>query len=191
MQMSLLNSFFGAARRAPKPAKKKSTVIASSDEQLPIVTLETDKGTITIELYPESAPATVANFKKLIEAGFYDGLTFHRFVRGFVIQGGAPDSTGMGGPGWTIPGEFQDAELREKMPPHEKGVIAMARKPSPDSAGSQFYICLSTDASIYAHLNGNYTTFGRVIEGLDDVVTALREGDIMIEVTLKDAPEQN
>lgn len=148
-----------------------------------IVTLKTDKGNIIIELYSECAPMTVANFVKLVTSGFYDGLVFHRFVKGFVIQGGDPDGTGTGGPGWTIPGEFKKRKLREIMPAHEKGVIAMARKPSPDSAGSQFYICLSDDPSIYEHLNGNYTTFGRVIEGLD-VVDSLREKDAITEASV-------
>lgn len=159
-----------------------SASFSSSDNQLSIVTFKTDKGNIIIELYPDCAPATVKNFVKLVETGFYDGLRFHRYVSGFVIQGGDPDGNGTGGPGWTIPGEFQNLDLRKKMPSHEKGVIAMARKPSPDSAGSQFYICLNNDKSGYEHLNGSYTTFGRVIEGID-VVDTLREGDIMNEVT--------
>ena len=157
-------------------------------DTLQIVTLETDKGNIIIELYPECAPLTVTNFVKLIRAGFYDGLTFHRFVKGFVIQGGDPDGTGTGGPGWTILGEFKKKKLRELMPLHEKGVLAMARKPSPDSAGSQFYICLSDDPTIYEHLNGNYTTFGRVIEGMD-VVQSLRERDVMTQVSVKSVKE--
>lgn len=165
-----------------------SALYSSTDHDLPIVTLKTDKGNILIELYPDGAPITVANFIKLIESEFYDGLSFHRFVKGFVIQGGDPDGNGTGGPGWTIYGEFQEKELRDKMPKHEKGVIAMARKPSPNSAGSQFYICLSEDESIYTHLNGNYTTFGRVIEGLD-IVDALRERDVIREVTLTASPE--
>ncbi len=167
-----------------------SATYSSSDNQLSIVTFKTDKGNIIIQLYPDCAPATVENFVKLVETGFYDGLTFHRYVKGFVIQGGDPDGTGTGGPGWTIPGEFQNPELKKKMPPHEKGVIAMARKPSPDSAGSQFYICLNEDINGYAHLNGSYTTFGRVIEGID-IVDKLREGDIMTEVTYASTDEQN
>lgn len=163
------------------------TFFGCNGEGLPIVTLETDKGNMVIELYPEAAPATVANFAKLIKAGFYDGLTFHRYVPGFVIQGGDPKGTGRGGPGWTIPGEFQDPGLREQMPPHEKGVLAMARTRRPDSAGSQFYICIGTDATRYTHLNGEYTTFGRVIKGLD-VVDALRQGDVMRKVTLENYP---
>ena len=177
MQFSLLSSF-------------ASSIFSSSENHLSIVTLKTDKGNILIELYPDAAPATVANFVKLVESEFYNGLTFHRFVKGFVIQGGDPDGTGTGGPGWTIPGEFQDKKLRDKMPQHEKGVIAMARKPSPDSAGSQFYICLSDDTSPYTHLNGSYTTFGRVIEG-QDVVDTLREGDVMTEVSLTFSQEQS
>ena len=87
---------------------------SSSDNQLSIVTIKTDKGNIIIELYPECAPVTVENFVKLVESGFYDGITFHRYVKGFVIQGGDPDGTGTGGPGWTIPGEFQNPDLRKK-----------------------------------------------------------------------------
>lgn len=164
------------------------TVISCNNEQLPYVTIETEKGNIIIELYPEAAPATVANFARLIESGFYNGVTFHRFVPGFVIQGGDPQGTGRGGPGWTIPGEFQDPNLREQMPPHEKGVVAMARTQNPDSAGSQFYICIGSDSSTYAHLNGSYTTFGKVIEGID-VVDALRERDIMNSVTIENYTE--
>lgn len=166
-----------------------ATVISCNNEQLPYVTIETEKGNIIIELYPEAAPATVANFAKLIESGFYDGVTFHRFVPGFVIQGGDPQGTGSGGPGWAIPGEFQDPVLREKMPPHEKGVVAMARTQNPDSAGSQFYICLSSDTTPYVHLNGSYTTFGKVIEGID-VVDALRERDTMNKVTIANYQEE-
>ena len=161
-----------------------ATVLSCNGEQLPNVTIETEKGNIIIELYPEAAPATVANFAKLIESGFYDGVTFHRFVPDFVIQGGDPEGTGRGGPGWTIPGEFQDPDLREKMQRHAKGVVAMARTQNPNSAGSQFYICLSSDPTRYAHLNGSYTTFGKVIEGIE-VVDALRERDIMNKVTLE------
>ena len=141
-----------------------ATVISCKTEQLPYVTIETEKGNIIIELYPEAAPATVANFAKLIGSGFYDGVVFHRFVPGFVIQGGDPDGTGRGGPGWTIPGEFQDPTLREKMPIHEKGVVAMARTQNPDSAGSQFYICVSSDPTIYAHLTAATRHSGRSLK---------------------------
>ena len=156
----------------------------NSENESQIVTIKTNKGNIIIELYSECAPLTVANFVKLIDDGFYNGLTFHRYVNGFVIQGGDPDGTGTGGPGWTIPGEFKKKKLRELMPQHGKGVLAMARKHSPDSAGSQFYICLSDNPTIYEHLNGNYTTFGRVVEGME-VVQSLRERDVMTHVSLK------
>ena len=162
-------------------------LIACAGGEKPTVTIETNKGTVVIELYPDAAPKTVQNFARLVEQGFYDGLTFHRYVPGFVIQGGDPKGDGSGGPGWTVPGEFQDVQLLSKMPKHEKGVVAMARTGNPDSAGSQFYICL--DAQPY--LDGKYTTFGRVIEGLD-VVDQLRQGDQMSAAVLKNytPPEQ-
>ena len=156
----------------------------------PVVVLETDKGTVEIELYPDVAPKTVANFVKLIEMEFYDGLTFHRYEKNFVIQGGDPEGSGSGGPGWTIPGEFQNPKLRAKMPRHRKGVVAMARAPKPDSAGSQFYICLNAQPSRYFSLNGQYTTFGKVITGMD-VVDQLRKGDVMNTVRLKGKDEES
>ncbi len=150
----------------------------------PLVLIETDKGTIEMELYPNVAPKTVANFIKLIKQEFYDGLTFHRYVENFVIQGGDPLGNGSGGPGWTIEGEFRNPKLRAKMPRHRKGIVAMARTGDPDSAGSQFYICLDSNASRYFSLNGKYTTFGKVTAGLD-VVEQLRKGDKMNQVRLK------
>ena len=148
----------------------------------PMVTIETDRGKIVIQLYPDAAPVTVENFLTLVEQGFYDGLTFHRHDPGFVIQAGDPKGNGSGGPGWTIPGEFQDPQLRAKMPSHGRGVVAMARTAFPNSAGSQFYICLNQDANRYRHLEGQYTAFGRVIEGLG-VVDEIRVGDRMDKVT--------
>ncbi len=156
----------------------------------PVVVLETDKGAIEMELYPDVAPKTVANFIKLIEMEFYDGLSFHRYVENFVIQGGDPEGSGSGGPGWTIPGEFQNPKLRAKMPRHRKGVVAMARANAPDSAGSQFYICLNPKLSKYFSLNGQYTTFGKVIAGMD-VVDQLRKGDVMNTVRLKGESEES
>ena len=156
----------------------------------PVVVLETDKGAIEMELYPDVAPKTVANFIKLIEMEFYDGLTFHRYVENFVIQGGDPEGSGSGNPGWTIPGEFQNPKLRAKMPRHRKGVVAMARANDPDSAGSQFYICLNRQPSKYFSLNGQYTTFGKVIAGMD-VVDQLRKGDVMNTVRLKGETEES
>ncbi len=154
------------------------------EESNPTAIIETDKGKIAVELHTEAAPKTVENFITLVQQGFYDGLTFHRFEPGFVIQGGDPKGDGTGGPPWKIPGEFQDPELRAKMPRHEKGIVAMARSTDPNSAGSQFYICLNPEPNRYRHLEGKYTTFGRVIEGLD-VVDQLRKGDKMNRVTLK------
>ena len=145
-----------------------------------VVVLETNKGLIVVELYPQAAPKTVDNFKTLVRQGFYDGLSFHRYVEGFVIQGGCPRGDGTGDPGWSIEGEFQDPALQAKMPPHIQGVVSMARSNDPDSAGSQFYICLDTAN----HLDGNYTSFGRVISGTD-VVMKLRKGDIMRSVRLE------
>lgn len=128
----------------------------------PIAVVETNMGTFKFELFPEKAPITVENFIKLAEEGFYDGLTFHRVVPGFVIQGGDPRGDGTGGPGYTIKGEF-NPELKHDA----AGVVAMARRGNdPDSAGSQFYITLAPAP----HLDGQYAIFGRVIEGLDVVM---------------------
>lgn len=158
--------------------------IACSGSGNPVVTIETDIGKIVIELYPEAAPVTVDNFLTLIDQGFYDGLIFHRYDPGFVIQGGDPKGNGKGGPGWTIPDEFRDPTLRAKMPVHERGTVAMARTQMPNSAGSQFYICLNPDSNHYRHLEGQYTAFGRVIKGLD-VVDKIRVGDKMNRVKAK------
>lgn len=141
----------------------------SNDEETtenPIVTMEIeDYGTIKIELYPEYAPNTVANFVNLIESGFYDGLTFHRLVLGFVLQGGDPDGDGTGGPGYTIDGEFKANGYTQNTLSHDKGVISMARSMDYDSAGSQFFIVL--DDSAKSSLDGMYAGFGRVTEGME------------------------
>ncbi len=131
----------------------------------PIVTMEIENyGNLTIELYPAIAPNTVANFVNLIEEGFYDGLTFHRLVKGFVIQGGDPLGNGTGGPGYTIEGEFKSNNFNNSLA-HNMGVISMARGNSYDSAGSQFFIVL--DSKARTSLDGNYASFGKVIEGMD------------------------
>ena len=161
------------------------TTCNGCDKPKPNAVLETNKGRIVIELYPDAAPKTVDNFATLIQQGFYDGISFHRYVAEFVIQGGDPKGDGTGGPGWTIYGEFQDPQLRSKMPKHEKGTVAMARTQQPNSAGSQFYICLNPDSKGYQHLEGEYAAFGCVIEGLE-LVDQLREGDRMNKVTLND-----
>lgn len=119
-----------------------------------------DGGVMRGELYPEIAPETVANFEKLVNEGFYDGLTFHRVIPGFMIQGGCPKGNGTGGPGWTIKGEFTSNGFQNDLK-HTTGVMSMARTPFPDSAGSQFFIMVH-DAPF---LDGEYAAFGKIIEG--------------------------
>ena len=132
----------------------------------PIVTIEMENGgVIKAELYPEIAPNTVANFVNLAEKGFYDGLIFHRVIPGFMIQGGDPQGTGMGGPGYSIKGEFARNGFRQNNLQHSRGVLSMARSMMPNSAGSQFFI-MHADAP---HLDGDYAAFGRVTEGMDVV----------------------
>ena len=134
--------------------------------QNPIVTIEMESGkTIKMELYPEIAPNTVANFVSLASKGYYDGLIFHRVIPGFMIQGGDPTGTGMGGPGYTIKGEFARNGYRENTLRHTRGVISMARSGMPNSAGSQFFI-MHADAP---HLDGSYAAFGKVTEGIETV----------------------
>ena len=131
--------------------------------QNPIVTIEMENGGVMkVELYPETAPNTVANFISLVEKGFYNGTIFHRVIPGFMIQGGDPEGTGMGGPGYRIKGEFTANRFQNDLK-HTKGVISMARSGHPDSAGSQFFIMVD-DAP---HLDGQYASFGKVIEGIE------------------------
>ena len=132
----------------------------------PIVTIEMENGgVIKAELYPEIAPNTVANFVNLVQSGFYDGLIFHRVIPGFMIQGGDPQGTGMGGPGYSIKGEFARNGFRQNNLKHSRGVLSMARSMMPNSAGSQFFI-MHADAP---HLDGDYAAFGKVTEGMDVV----------------------
>ena len=128
-----------------------------------LITMEKG-GEIELELYPETAPITVENFEKLVGQGFYDGLTFHRVIPGFMIQGGCPDGTGAGGPGYTIKGEFSSNVVKNDLK-HTRGVISMARTMVPDSAGSQFFI-MHADSP---HLDGQYAAFGKVTRGLEVV----------------------
>ena len=131
----------------------------------PIVTFEMENGDIIkAELYPEVAPNTVNNFISLINDGFYDGLIFHRVIKGFMIQGGDPEGTGMGGPGYGIKGEFKSNGFENNLA-HEASVLSMARSMMPDSAGSQFFIMHKNSP----HLDGDYAGFGKVIEGMDIV----------------------
>ena len=141
----------------------------------PIVKIEMENGgVITAELYPELAPNTVANFVNLVESGFYDGLIFHRVIPGFMIQGGDPQGTGMGGPGYSIKGEFARNGFRENTLRHTRGVLSMARSMMPNSAGSQFFI-MHADAP---HLDGDYAAFGKVTDGMDvvDRIASVRTG---------------
>ena len=131
----------------------------------PVVTFEMENGDIMkAELYPEIAPNTVNNFISLVQNGFYDGLIFHRVIRGFMIQGGCPDGTGMGGPGYTIKGEFSQNGFANDLR-HTEGVLSMARAMHPDSAGSQFFIMHKNSP----HLDGAYAAFGKITEGMDIV----------------------
>jgi len=129
-----------------------------------------DYGTITAELYADIAPVTVDNFLKLVNSGFYDGLTFHRIISGFMIQGGDPLGNGTGGPGWSIKGEFSGNGFKNDLK-HERGVLSMARSQDPDSAGSQFFI-MHQDAP---HLDGQYAAFGRVLSGMEIVDAICRD----------------
>ena len=131
----------------------------------PEITITMENGdVIRAELYPEIAPNTVKNFISLANKGFYDGLIFHRVIEGFMIQGGCPQGTGMGGPGYSIKGEFSQNGFKNDLK-HTEGVLSMARSMMPDSAGSQFFIMHKTSP----HLDGAYAAFGKVVEGMDVV----------------------
>lgn len=131
----------------------------------PIVTITMENGDVMkAELYPETAPLSVNNFISLIKKGFYDGLIFHRVIKGFMIQGGCPDGTGMGGPGYSIKGEFSHNGVENNLK-HTEGVLSMARAMHPDSAGSQFFIMHKNSP----HLDGQYAAFGKITEGMDAV----------------------
>ncbi len=137
--------------------------------------ISTEKGDMKVELYENETPGTVANFVKLAGSGFYDGLSFHRVIPGFVIQGGCPDGTGAGGPGWTIPCETSAPRQR-----HDRGVLSMAHR-GKNTGGSQFFICHNRDNT--AHLDGVHTAFGQVVEGID-VVDAIRPGDLILGIKI-------
>ena len=147
----------------------------------PIVTFEMANGDIIkAELYPEIAPNTVNNFISLVSSGFYDGLIFHRVIKGFMIQGGDPQGTGMGGPGYSIKGEFARNGVANNLK-HGRGVLSMARAMSPNSAGSQFFIMHASAP----HLDGQYAAFGKVIEGIENV-----DKIAGVAVDYNDRPEQ-
>jgi peptidyl-prolyl cis-trans isomerase B (cyclophilin B) len=140
-------------------------VTNNSETKNPIVTIEMENGNkIKVELYPEVAPETVKNFVSLVGKGFYDGIIFHRVIPGFMIQGGDPKGNGTGGCGYSIKGEFTANGFKNDLK-HTKGVISMARTADPNSAGSQFFL-MAADSP---HLDGQYASFGRVIEGIEEV----------------------
>lgn len=142
---------------------EEPTTFEGENEEAPIVTMEMENDQkVIIELYPQVAPNTVDNFISLVQDGFYDGLIFHRVIPGFMIQGGDPEGTGSGGPGYSIKGEFESNDFSNELE-HNRGVLSMARSQSPDSAGSQFFI-IHEDSP---HLDGDYAGFGQVIEGMD------------------------
>jgi peptidyl-prolyl cis-trans isomerase B (cyclophilin B) len=156
--------------KAPKKAP------SATDKGLPegnYVLIETDLGSIKIELLPDVAPNTVANFKVLASNGYYDGIIFHRVIPGFMAQTGDPTGTGTSGPGYRINAEFNATK-------HVRGTVAMARTADPDSAGSQFYICFGPQP----HLDRQYTVFGQVVEGME-VVDQVKNGTVMNRVTLQ------
>jgi peptidyl-prolyl cis-trans isomerase B (cyclophilin B) len=158
----LFGLLVGATQLGAEEKNERSPLNSSSE----VAVIKTNEGEMVIEFWSDAAPKTVENFKKLARSGFYDGTTFHRIVKGFMIQGGDPNSKdpakensyGQGGPGYKIKAEFNNHS-------HERGVISMARGPDPDSAGSQFFICLAPAP----RLDGQYTTFGKLIKG-DDVL---------------------
>ena len=143
-----------------------------AEKKNPVITIEMTNGDIIkAELYPDVAPNTVNNFLSLVNKGFYNGLIFHRVIKGFMIQGGCPDGTGMGGPGYTIKGEFSQNGFANDLR-HTEGVLSMARAMHPDSAGSQFFI-MHADAP---HLDGQYAAFGKLVEG-EDVLDSIASID--------------
>ena len=148
----------------------------------PIVTMEMENGNVVkVELYPEEAPNTVRNFVSLINKGFYNGAIFHRVIPGFMVQGGCPEGSGMGGPGYSIKGEFSKNGFPNDLL-HEKGVISMARTMAPNSAGSQFFIMVEKSP----HLDRDYAAFGKVIEGIEEI-----DRVVSVKRDNRDKPEED
>lgn len=139
---------------------------------------QTEKGNLSVEFYDQDAPNTVANFVKLAKDGYYDGLTFHRVLPNFVIQGGCPNGDGRGGPGYTI-----DCELNGELQYHDRGVLSMAHTGRRNTGGSQFFICLSREAT--QHLDRQHTCFGKVVEGID-VIDQIRQGDKITAIKISE-----
>jgi peptidyl-prolyl cis-trans isomerase B (cyclophilin B) len=167
MKMSILAAMLAGAALFAAEEKKEEASPANSQNEVAVI--KTSEGEMVVQFWTDAAPNTIENFKKLAKQGFYNGTIFHRIVKGFMIQGGDPNSKdpakensyGAGGPGYKIKAEFNDHG-------HERGVISMAREPDPDSAGSQFFICLAP----VPRLDHQYTTFGKLIKG-DDVVSKI------------------
>ena len=169
---------FAACTTTSDETEKPSDADTADLDSYPVVTINVkDYGVMKVELYPDKAPNTVNNFISLINKGFYDGLSFHRVYKGFMIQGGCPDGTGGGDPGYSIMGEFSSNGVENNLA-HTRGVISMARSSSPDSAGSQFFI-MHEDAS---HLDGQYAAFGKVTEGLD-VLDKIADAEVTINMS--------
>ncbi|HGJ66074.1 TPA: peptidylprolyl isomerase [bacterium] len=172
-QMTKQNPTSLGATKAPEP--KLQPEPPKIDPEKVVAVIEMAKGgKIVFEFYPKDAPKTVDNFIALTNKGFYNGLKFHRVIEGFMAQGGDPEGTGTGGPGYTIKDEFNSRK-------HLRGTVAMARTQMPNSAGSQFYICFEPQP----HLDGEYTVFGQVIEGMD-VVDKIVQDDVMKKVSIVD-----
>lgn len=161
----MITAVLAACGNEQKEATKINTEYAKDVKENPVVTITmANNKKIVMELYPKIAPNTVANFISLVKAGKYDGLTFHRVIPEFMIQGGDPEGNGQGGPGYTIDGEFSENDFDNTLK-HERGIVSMARASDPNSAGSQFFIMVADNAQ----LDGKYAAFGKVIKGMDTV----------------------
>lgn len=180
--LAVLMTIVLLAACAQDKTNEETTEAPISTDAKPTVTMTLEDGEeVVMELYPEVAPNTVNNFIALAEDGFYDGLIFHRVIKGFMVQGGDPEGTGTGGPGYTIKGEFSSNGAENNLT-HEPGVISMARSEHPDSAGSQFFI-VTGEAD---HLDGDYASFGKVIEGMENV-----EAMEKVETDETDRPQED
>lgn len=171
-----------------KTDKQETTnTVVEAPENLPIATIEVEGyGTMVAELYPQYAPNTVNNFISLANSGFYDGLTFHRVIKSFVLQGGDPAGNGTGGPGYSIKGEFAQNNYKQNTLSHTAGVLSMARSRQADSAGSQFFIVTEDSDKNKMSLDNKYAGFGKVIEGMD-IVTKIQD----VKVDSEDKPVED
>jgi len=171
-----------------KAASTQKVTEKGANDKNPVVTIVMEDGSIIkIELYPQIAPNTVRNFISLAQSGYYNGLIFHRVIPGFMIQGGDPDGTGIGGPGYSIRGEFNVNNFKNTLK-HERGVISMARSSDPNSAGSQFFIMVKANSS----LDGQYATFGKVKEGMETLDKIVSVETVVSEQSgVKDKPKKD